>query len=211
MKRYFLITLILTFLVTVATHGQPVKEIKRILDTTSNPLGYVKFVLKKPIVIDTVTVFSTSGFVGIEDSIAYVGKTGRVYGPFKKGNYLLKVLAKIPNTFYHISHIVIDTSLYSKTFADSLASRIMNKINKGESSFEKMAKTYSADNVSASKGGDLGWFIRGIMLPQLDEALATHKKNELFKVWTSVGVHVVKIDDNPRKDDGFALLLKVKL
>ena len=154
---------------------------------------------------------TTSNFLGIEDSIAYKGKIGKVYGPFKKGNYLLKVLAKIPNTFYHISHIVIDTALYSKDFADSLANKIINKINSGQSSFESMAMTYSADIQSAAKGGDLGWFIRGIMLPQLDEAIISHKKNETFKVWTDAGLHIVTVKDNPKKDDGFALLLRVKL
>ena len=74
-----------------------------------------------------------------------------------------------------------------------------------------MARTYSNDNVSSNKGGDLGWFIRGAMLPQLDAAIAAHKKGEIFKVWTAAGLHVVTINDNPKKDNGFALLLRVFL
>ena len=74
-----------------------------------------------------------------------------------------------------------------------------------------MAATYSSDNVSAMKGGDLGWFVRGVMLPQLDEAMATHKKGELFTVWTAAGLHIVKVADNPKKDVGYALLLRVIL
>jgi hypothetical protein len=49
------------------------------------------------------------------------------------------------------------------------------------------------------------------MLPQLDEAIASHKKGELFKVWTPAGLHIVTIKDNPKKDDGFALILRVIL
>jgi len=72
-----------------------------------------------------------------------------------------------------------------------------------------MAGTYSADTGSATKGGDVGWFVKGIMLPQLDQAIASHKKGDLFKVWTPAGLHVVTIKDNPKKDVGFALLLRV--
>lgn len=197
----------------VYAKSQTVSQIKKELQQTNDPFGYVKFKLKKKYSLDTVTVFTTSNFAGVADSLAYKGKTGMVYGPFgKQGErYLVKLLAKVPNTFYHISHIVLDTSVYRKNFADSLANMIIRKIKEGSSSFESMARTYSSDNVSAIKGGDLGWFIRGIMLPQLDYAIANHKKGEIFKVWTSAGLHIVHITDNPKKDNGFALFLRVFL
>jgi hypothetical protein len=191
--------------------SQSVTQIKKVLDTTSDPIGFVKYVLKKKYKIDTVTIMSTTSFLGLADSIAYKGKIGKVYGPFKGANYLIKVLGKVPNTFYHVSHILIDTAIFSRKFADSIANNIIQKIQTDSSSFETMARTYSSDNVSAYKGGDLGWFIRGAMLPQLDDAIAAHKKGEIFKVWTKAGLHVVTIKDNPKKDNGFALLLRVFL
>lgn len=191
--------------------SQSVAQIKKVLDTTSDPIGFVKYVLKKKYKIDTVTIMSTTSFLGLADSLAYKGKIGKVYGPFKGSNYLIKVLGKVPNTFYHVSHILIDTVIFSRKFADSIASNIMKKIQTDSSTFETMARTYSADNISASKGGDLGWFIRGAMLPQLDDAIAAHKKGDIFKVWTQAGLHVVTIKDNPKKDNGFALLLRVFL
>jgi len=165
---------------TTLVKSQSVNQIKKELDTTSDPIGYVKFKLKKKYTIDTVTVMSTSSFMGISDSLAYNGKIGKVYGPFKGGNYLIKVLAKVPNTFYHVSHILIDTSAFSKKFADSLGSNIIKRIKSGNSSFSTMASTYSIDHYSALRGGDLGWFIRGAMLPQLDQAIAKHKKGDIF-------------------------------
>lgn len=206
-----LTTLIILVMMTTLVKSQSVAQIKKVLDTTSDPIGYVKYVLKKKYTIDTVTIMSTTSFLGLADSLAYKGKIGKVYGPFKGNNYLIKVLAKIPNTFYHVSHILIDTSAFSRKFADSLASKIIKKIQSDSSTFESMARTYSSDNASAYKGGDLGWFIRGAMLPQLDEAIAAHKKGDIFKVWTSAGLHVVTIRDNPKKDHGFALLLRVFL
>jgi hypothetical protein len=206
-----LTTLIILVMMTTLVKSQSVAQIKKVLDTTSDPIGYVKYVLKKKYTIDTVTIMSTTSFLGLADSLAYKGKIGKVYGPFKGNNYLIKVLAKIPNTFYHVSHILIDTSAFSRKFADSLASNIIKRIQSDSSTFESMARTYSSDNASAYKGGDLGWFIRGAMLPQLDEAIAAHKKGDIFKVWTPAGLHIVTIRDNPKKDNGFALLLRVFL
>ncbi|CAN5423739.1 hypothetical protein BH11BAC3_BH11BAC3_37870 [soil metagenome] len=191
--------------------SQTISQIKKELDTTRDPIGYVKYKLKKKYTIDTVTVISSTSFMGLADSLAYNGKVGRVYGPYKKGNYLIKVLAKVPNTFYHVSHILIDTATFKPAFADSLADNMIKRIESDSTSFASMARTYSADNGSSSKGGDLGWFIRGAMLPQLDKAIASHKKGDIFKVWTPAGLHVVTITDNPKKDNGFALMLRVFL
>ena len=191
--------------------GQTVDQMKKVLDTTHDPIGYVKYRLKKKYKIDTVEVMSSTSFLGLADSLAYKGKVGKVYGPWKGANYLIKVLAKVPNTFYHVSHILLDTVLFKKNFADSLSTNIINKIQNGTNTFEEMAGTYSADRGSAGKGGDLGWFVRGAMLQQLDEAIAAHKKGEIFKVWTSAGLHIVTITDSPKKDNGFALLLRVIL
>ena len=209
MKKIIVALIFQAFLISV--HGQSLSQIKKELEATPDPLGYVKYKLKKKYKVDTVAIISTTSFVGLPDSLAYRGKTGKVYGPFKGNNVLIKILAKVPNTFYHVSHIVLDTAIFKKAFADSLATKIINRILSGNSTFETMAGTYSADPGSASKGGDLGWFVRGVMLPQLDKAVAAHKKGDLFKVWTPAGLHIVTIKDNPKKDDGFALFLRVLL
>ena len=191
--------------------SQTLAQTKKILDTTSNPIGFVKYVLKKKYFIDTITVVTTKQFMGMADSLAYHGKTGKVYGPFKKQKILVKILAKLPNTFYHINHILIDTSVFDKSYAEVLADEILAKINSGSTTFAAQASIYSADLQSSSKGGDLGWFIRGVMLPQLDQEMVKHKKGDLFKVWSESGLHIVKIADNPKEDTGFALLLRVIL
>ena len=206
--------IVVTFLLiacATSLYCQTLAQIKKELESTTDPLGYVKYKLKKKYKIDTVSVVSTTSFMGLQDSLAYKGKTGKVYGPFRGSNILIKVLAKLPNTFYHVTHIVLDTSVFKKDFADSLASRIIRRIQSGEKTFGDMAATYSADPGSAIKGGDVGWFVRGMMLPQLDQAIVSHKKGDLFKVWTPAGLHVVTIKDNPKKDNGFALLLRVIL
>ncbi|HNU88015.1 MAG TPA: peptidylprolyl isomerase [Ferruginibacter sp.] len=209
MKKFFLFFLFAGF--SFAANAQSVAQIKKILDTTSNPIGFVKYVLKKKYYIDSVTVLSTAQFMGKADSLAYHGKVGKTYGPFRKENILVKVLAKAPNTFYHVNHILLDTSVFDSSFAESMADTIMAKIKAGTSTFAAQASVYSADLASASKGGDLGWFIKGVMLPQLDKELTRRKKGDLFKVWSESGLHIVRIADNPKEDTGYALLLRVIL
>lgn len=212
--KYFLKTIALYSILSVcsiAVQAQSVNQIKIALAAAANPFAYVQDKLHKKFKVDTVSIYSTTSFIGLADSIAYTGKVGQVYGPFKGNKILLKVLAKLPNTFYHVNHIVLDTALYSTVFADSLATTIINKIQNKTSSFADMALTYSADYVSAAKGGNLGWFARGAMLQALDKEIAKHKKGDLFKVWTPTGLHIVSITDNPKKDHGFVLLLRVFL
>ena len=191
--------------------SQTIADIKKTLDTTQNPIGFVKYILKKKYFIDTVTVVSIAQFMGKADSLAYHGKTGKTFGPFKKEKILVKILMKAPNTFYHIQHILIDTSIFDKEFAESLADSIICKIKNKKSTFAAQASVYSADYETAPKGGDLGWFIKGVMLPQLDKEMIKHKKGDLFKVWSSSGLHIVNIADNPKEDTGYALLLRVIL
>ena len=209
MKK-FLFSIIFTG-VLFSAQSQTLTQIKKILDTTSNPVGFVKFVLKKKFYIDTVAVLSTGSFLGKADSLAYYGKVGKVYGPFKKDNILIKILMKAPNTFYHVKHILLDTSVYRPRFAESLADSIMTKIDAGRATFADEASIYSADHSSAIKGGDLGWFVRGVMLPKMDAELTKHKKGELFRVWSPAGLHIVTIADDPKKDIGYALMLRVIL
>ena len=50
-----------------------------------------------------------------------------------------------------------------------------------------------------------------VALTQLDKAIGTHKKGEIFKVWTPAGLHIVTLKDNPKQGDGYALFLRVFL
>ena len=211
MKKLFLVILFINCLFSAQSQTLTLAQIKKILDTTSNPIGFVKFVLKKKFYIDTVAVISTSSFLGKADSLAYHGKVGKVYGPFKKENILVKILMKAPNTFYHVKHILLDTSTYRPAFAESLADSIIIRIQSGSSNFATEAGKYSDDNISSVNGGDLGWFVKGSMLQQLDAEMAKHKKGELFKVWTEAGLHIVTIADSPKQDNGYALMLRVIL
>jgi hypothetical protein len=207
-KVLFVLSLIVF---SYSASAQTVAQMKKVLDTTNNPIGFVKYILKKKYHIDTIAVLSTQSFLGIADSLAYNGKVGKTYGPFKKENILVKILVKAPNTFYHVKHIVLDTAHYTVSFAEKLADSLIAKLKDGRTNFADAASTYSADHESAIRGGDLGWFVKGVMLKQLDAEMVKHKKGEVFKVWTDAGLHIVMVPDDPKQDTGYALLLRVIL
>jgi len=77
-----------------------------------------------------------------------------------------------------------------KQLIESIRARIL----KGEK-FERLAKMYSQDG-SADRGGDLGFFARGQMVPDFENVAFSLKKGELSKVFeTQFGYHLVQCTD----------------
>jgi peptidyl-prolyl cis-trans isomerase D len=58
-----------------------------------------------------------------------------------------------------------------------------------------MAAMYSVDKTSAAKGGELGTFGRGAMIPAFEEPVFNGKKGEYKIVTTQYGVHLIQIED----------------
>ncbi len=96
----------------------------------------------------------------------------------------------------------------AKTEARRKASGILKRIKKGEG-FKGLAIRYSEDPGSASKGGDLGWFARGVMVKQFEEAAFTLNKSEVSGlVETPFGFHIIQLLD--QHDAGVKELAEVK-
>ncbi|MEO5591642.1 MAG: peptidylprolyl isomerase [Chitinophagaceae bacterium] len=209
MKNIITILLLTICCQTAFTQKLTTAQIKTNLENAPNPIAYARDVLKKQYKIDTVIVLNTTHFSGIRDSLAYNGKIKKVYGPYDK-KFLVQVLAKLPNTFNRISQVFIDTSIFTRRIADSLANSIVDRVKSGAASFEDMAQTYSMGGEGVTKG-DLGWIARGAIIPEIDKEVAKRKKGDVFKVWTKAGVHVIKKTSDSKQDTGFVLMLRVIL
>ncbi|MBI5676055.1 MAG: peptidylprolyl isomerase [Nitrospirae bacterium] len=85
------------------------------------------------------------------------------------------------------SHILVDTEKEAKD--------ILARLKKGEA-FAKLAMALSKDKGSAVKGGDLGFFTRGRMLPEFEEAAFSLKPGEISApLKTQFGYHIIKVTE----------------
>ena len=84
-------------------------------------------------------------------------------------------------------HILVDS--------ESKANEILKDIRDGKASFEDCAKKESKCP-SGRDGGDLGYFKRGMMVKEFEDAAFSTKKGELSApVQTTFGWHLIKVTD----------------
>ena len=84
-------------------------------------------------------------------------------------------------------HILVET--------EDQAKELREKISHG-ANFAQIAKEHSKDPGSKDQGGELGYFGRGQMVPQFDEAAFKLQKGDLSEpVQTQFGWHLIQVDD----------------
>jgi parvulin-like peptidyl-prolyl isomerase len=101
----------------------------------------------------------------------------------------------------HARHILVKTEEEAKEITKTLKAFKGDKL---ETEFIKLAKEKST-GPSGPKGGDLGWFPKGQMVPEFNDAvfkMATKSVSEPIK--TQFGYHVIYLED---KKDGKKLTL----
>ncbi len=92
-------------------------------------------------------------------------------------------------------HILIKTEERGEEKARDLANQIYERIKKGED-FEKLAKEFSEDPGSKDKGGDLGYFERGRMVPEFEEVAFSSEIGQVSEPFkSSFGFHIVQVLD----------------
>ncbi len=126
---------------------------------------------------------------------------GTVVGPFSEnGDYILaKVLGtkQMPDSV-HARHILLATAdrngqpLMDDSTAHRKADSILAAI-KGGADFGKLALQYPGDAGSAVKGGDLGTFGYGTMVPEFNEFAFTKPVGSIDIVKTQFGYHILNI------------------
>jgi parvulin-like peptidyl-prolyl isomerase len=94
--------------------------------------------------------------------------------------YYYRMLSEEVETEFRVSYIFLDGNSYSKYSIDSIRTVILDMYDEGVE-FAELAKGYSMDN-NAGKGGDLGWFKEGIMVPEFEAATKAHDKDDVYTV-----------------------------
>ncbi|WP_298273144.1 peptidylprolyl isomerase [Geobacter sp.] len=84
----------------------------------------------------------------------------------------------------HASHILVKSEKEAQDLLKEL---------KGGASFEELARKHSIDS-AAARGGDLGWFSKGSMVPEFEKVVFGLKEGEISGiVKTKFGYHIIKL------------------
>ncbi|MDH5535159.1 MAG: SurA N-terminal domain-containing protein, partial [Betaproteobacteria bacterium] len=82
----------------------------------------------------------------------------------------------------------------TKTQARAKAQEIYEQVKKNPDRFAELAQQHSRDPGSAQKGGDLGYFSRGLMVKAFDDAVFKMKPGEIGPpVETEYGFHIIRL------------------
>ncbi len=128
--------------------------------------------------------------------------TGMVMGPFIDGDSykVIKVVSIGTDTVYNAkaSHILIkwdNTTDEAKRTAKDKAKKILNEIKAG-ADFAAKAREFGTDG-TASRGGDLGWFVSGQMVKPFEKAVFDARKTGLLNdvVETDFGYHIIDVTE----------------
>jgi len=99
----------------------------------------------------------------------------------------------------HARHILVET--------EEEAQAVLARLEAGED-FASLAKELSTDEATKEDGGDLGWFPRGVMVPEFGEtAFALQPEETSDIVQTSFGYHIILVEerDPDRELEPYAL------
>jgi peptidyl-prolyl cis-trans isomerase C len=90
-------------------------------------------------------------------------------------------------------HILLSTENISDTAQlEAEAEGLMKQLDEG-ADFAALATERSDDPGSAVNGGDLGWALRGLFVPEFDEAVFTMEPGERRLVQTQFGYHIIEV------------------
>ena len=138
------------------------------------------------------------------DSTLFSGTAGTVYGPFNDGE-MLKLLKlkgfKATSDSVKARHILI-SSQNGMTAAVALAKAdSLKKAIEAGSDFSLLAIQFSEDPGSKTKGGDLGWFTEGMMVPEFNDACFNGNVGDLVTVSTQFGAHLINITEKTKSSN----------
>jgi len=103
-----------------------------------------------------------------------------------KAAYDARFTTFTPPTEYNASHILVETEEEAKSLVEQL---------QGGADFVELAKEKST-GPSGPSGGNLGWFVRGNMVEQFQDAVETLEAGSVSApVQTQFGWHVIKLNE----------------
>ena len=108
-------------------------------------------------------------------------------------------MMKISNIKYapdsvHARHILLSTDKSNKEEIMTRIDSIKVAIESG-TDFETMVSQYSLDPGSKEKGGDLGFFKEGFMIPVINDSCFNGELNKLMIIESAFGIHLLEVTE----------------
>ena len=129
-------------------------------------------------------------------------QVGDVYGPFaNNGLYTLYKVSEVTEdtvSYAKASHILFKTEEEgSEAEARQQAQNVLQQL-RNDADFAELAREYSED-VTASRGGDLGWFPEGRMVQEFEDAIFSRDETGLIPrlIKTDYGYHIIRVTEAP--------------
>ena len=173
------------------------ENVKRMAENDTSDFKYfVDIYSEAPYSVDT---FSVSGLSNQAIDAFKDAKKGSIVGPLPslRGGYeLYHLLNVIPTSEKSIkaSHILV-SQMGDDAANLAEANRIYQELKNG-ADFAKTAQEYSKDPGSAKNGGELGWFGKGMMVKEFEDACFSAKVGEVQKpIKTTFGYHIILVID----------------
>lgn len=117
----------------------------------------------------------------------------QLYG-MSRAQFLNKVLK--PNLTFQALGDAITSDKTLDEAAKTKADEVLQKVKEGKTSFEDLAKQYS-DDTTAPAGGDLGFFGKGQMVKEFEDAAFALKPGDVSDlVKTQFGYHIIKVTEH---------------
>jgi len=111
------------------------------------------------------------------------------------------------DTYVNASHILVNFGSDTAA-AKKKAENILDRIRKGED-FEKVAGEVSEDPSAKQNNGDLGWFTKGSMVKEFEDAALNGKVGDIIgPLKTQFGFHLIKVKGKSKKEFKLAELKK---
>lgn len=101
----------------------------------------------------------------------------------------------------HARHILIKTNqLVSPADAKRKLAELKQRLDNHAATFEELARLYSND-LSASKGGDLGWIYPGDTVPEFERAMDALQPGQVSEpIESPFGFHLIQVLERKRDD-----------
>ncbi|MGL5048238.1 MAG: peptidylprolyl isomerase SurA [Shewanella sp.] len=136
-------------------------------------------------------------------------KMGEIIGPIKSGSgfHIIKIIDARGLQTKEIEevrarHILLKPSpILSEDRAKAMLEQFVKQIRSGEAKFEDLARQYSEDPGSATKGGELGWAEPSIYVPEFAQALNSLKNDQISEPFrTTHGWHITQLEERRKTD-----------